>query len=293
MAYPTPPAAIQKKKDLLDDLVDARMASAPPLTTQAQSAADAKAGRVQLAKQEAKAASAEKTKRNGPMPDGLDELAVQRTAAAEELDVGRAQALQGAAARAGAGGFGLSGGTSAMLSDIGRQQDRNKVLTMADFDRMMSDQKFTDLQRQAAADEFEATADFDYNDDGFIMGEPVGDSIGDRNPDNDIDTKAPAGLEQQAAAIDDLTANLATYDYSWWDENTEAGSIQEPYQYSGTIEDLKAWYEANAPESAPLKMTKHDTGKPGEQVIVYTDKNGKSYVVSALSSSGKPSASGA
>lgn len=300
MALPVPNVKLAKKKlDPMDELVDARMQQAPaksgavPGAAGATYAVDQQAARdnvnaatdpiaadkVRRAKEAAKAAANAK----GPL-DPMDALVDARSAAAAELDVDKAKALQGASARAGAGGFGLSGGTSAMLSDISRQQDRNKILTMADFDKMMADQSFTDIQRRAATDDAEMAADFDYNDDGFIGGQKVGGKIGDRDIENDPAT----GTQKERESVDSLVANMPTDDYSWWDENAEPGSIQEPYAYPGSFEDLKSWYAANSPEALPLKMTRQDTGQPGQKAIVYTDKNGVSYVVTGMSSSGKP-----
>ena len=175
MALPVPNTALaKKKKDPLDDLVDTRMTMTP---AKSETAVDA------VGKPVAAAARAGTIPKTQQMPSGpqtatfssgkaepLDELAAQRAAAAAELDADKAKALQGASARAGAGGFGLSGGTSAMLSDIGRQQDRTKALTMADFDKMAEDRAFTDIQRDAALADYEDAFNADINGDGRIGG---------------------------------------------------------------------------------------------------------------------------
>jgi hypothetical protein len=278
MALPVPNTTLAKKKkplDDLDELANARMGAA-----KSETAVEAVAKPVAESARQAKTY----TPRQQDPAVGMSEQQLARKAALDELEAGKAQALQDASARAGAGGFGLSGATAALQADIGRTQDRNKVLTMAEFDQRAKDQQFTDVQRRAALDDLESAADIDYNDDGMIMGQKVGGKIGD----GDVENNPATGTQKERESVDNLVANLPTSDYSWWDTDAEPGSIQEPYAYPGSFEELKAWYEANAPEALPLKMTRQDTGQPGKKVIVYTDKNGKSYVATEMSSYREP-----
>lgn len=78
-----------------------------------------------------------------------DEQDAEYSAVNDELDIARAQALQAAAARAGTMGLGLSGGTAALLSDVGRAQDRTRALTQADLGRTQRDETF-DLWQEMA-----------------------------------------------------------------------------------------------------------------------------------------------
>jgi hypothetical protein len=122
--------------------------------------------------------------------DDLDGLArtraereKERRAAEEELRLGKQKALQQANARAGLGGFGLSGGTAALVSDIGRQQDRSATLAMADLGRRQRDEDFTAIQRLAAITDLEDAYQQDLDGDGRIAGElPItGGTQEDRN----------------------------------------------------------------------------------------------------------------
>jgi len=70
-------------------------------------------------------------------PNALDDPAAKRLAdaqvrqaRAQELAAARAEALQEVAARAGLGGFGLSGATSALMGDVNRAQTRSAIEAM-------------------------------------------------------------------------------------------------------------------------------------------------------------------
>jgi hypothetical protein len=108
----------------------------------------------------------------------------ERKAAEEQLRVDKAKALQGAGARAGLTGLGLSGGSAALQADIGRASDRGAILTMADLGRKQSDEDFQAIQRQAAIDDLEDAQDKDLDNDNDVNGVPVGDGVGDADPEN-------------------------------------------------------------------------------------------------------------
>jgi hypothetical protein len=99
----------------------------------------------------------------------------ERRAAEEELRLGKQRAIQQADARAGLGGFGLSGATSAQLSNVARAQDRTATLTLADLDRRQRDEDFQAVQRRAALDDLEDAQGRDLDGDGLIAGEKPGD----------------------------------------------------------------------------------------------------------------------
>lgn len=280
MAMPVPNMTLAKKKkplDDLDELAGARMGAA-----KSETAVDA------VAKPTAEAARAGTIPKTRQMPKGpqtatfsagqadpLDDLAEQRAAAAAELDAGKARALQDASARAGAGGFGLSGATAALQSDIGRVQDRNKVLTMAEFDKNAEDQKFTDIQRRAALDDLESAADIDYNDDGFIMGEKVGGKIGDGDPDNDPKEK-PADEEDAKRALDEAKATLPVNDLYVGDDGTGTGGRkEEPYAFDAMADFVKWFRETTGMEP---EVTLDDYGQYSDS-IVFRDQFGNYYSI--------------
>lgn len=109
--------------------------------------------------------------------DEVDDLArtraereKERRAAEEELRLGKQRAVQQTDARAGLAGFGLSGATSAQLSNVARAQDRTATLTLADLDRRQRDEEFQAIQRMAALDDLEEAQDKDIDNDGDIAG---------------------------------------------------------------------------------------------------------------------------
>lgn len=130
--------------------------------------------------------------------DDLDQLArsrlereKERKAAADELAAGKQKALAQGAARAGLGGFGLSGASATLQSDIGRTQDRSATLAMAQLDRGQRDEDFLAIQRQAALDDLEDAQDRDLDGNGMVSGVKVGGAIGDGDPSNDKPKEAP------------------------------------------------------------------------------------------------------
>jgi hypothetical protein len=182
MAMPVPNTTLVKKKkplDDLDELANARMGAA-----KSETAVEAVAKPVA---ESARQANTYAPRQQDPAV-GMSEQQLARKAALDELEAGKAKALQDASARAGAGGFGLSGATAALASDIGKVQDRNKVLTMAEFDKRARDEAFADLQRDVATQDYEDAYDIDRNNDGLINGVKVGGLIGDGDPNNDPDT---------------------------------------------------------------------------------------------------------
>lgn len=110
--------------------------------------------------------------------DELDDLArtraereKERKAAEEELRLGKQRAVQQADARAGLAGFGLSGATSAQVSNVARAQDRTATLTLADLDRRQRDEDFQAIQRKAALADLEDAYGEDIDGDGRIAGQ--------------------------------------------------------------------------------------------------------------------------
>lgn len=292
MALPGVNTKLAKKKlDPLDDLVDARMSVKPATSTTAVN---------EVAKPIADAARQGKTVSSGgsvpmrpsngkgPAADPMDDLVDARSATEAEIDASNAKQQMDARSRAGLGGLGLSGGAQAGAADLARQQARTKALTMADFDKMMADQKFTDIQREAVTDDVEMAADFDYNDDGMIGGEKVGGSIGDRNPENDVTSsdRNPVGLDAQKQALAAQNEIYDVDDYSWWDDkDAQPGSVQVPYKYRGGKESLEAMLREVAPDALPLTKQVYDTGNPTDpKRTVYVDKFGNAYVLDTTQS---------
>lgn len=110
--------------------------------------------------------------------------AKEKQAQEAELAKTRQQALADASARSGFGGFGLSGGSAALQSDIGRQQSRTAELARADLGRKQRDEQFQAIQRQVALSDLESAQDEDIDHDGKIAGKPVGGKVGDGDPEN-------------------------------------------------------------------------------------------------------------
>lgn len=173
-ATTTPPA--KKPIQTQGDLRDAQRRAAYEEEQAAQAAAagqdqgarggpaDANAARDKLVEAE----YARRKKEQGG--DELDQLALERQAAAAEIDAQNARAAMDQRSRAGLGGLGLSGAASAAEGDLARTQARSKVLTMQQFDQAAEDAKFTDVQRRAALDDLEDAAGIDYDGDGLIGG---------------------------------------------------------------------------------------------------------------------------
>jgi hypothetical protein len=113
----------------------------------------------------------------------------ERKAREAELAASKAQALGQVDARAGLGGFGLSGASAALRSDVGRTQDRSATLAMGELGKKQRDEEWQFRQREAAVDMLERDSDKDVDGDGLINGAPIGEAgIGDGDPDNDMPT---------------------------------------------------------------------------------------------------------
>lgn len=223
-------------------------------------------------------------------PDEMDALSrdrldreAERKAAADELARGKANALQAADARAGLGGFGLSGGTAALQGDIGRTQDRSATLAMAEFDRRQRDDDFTSVQRQAALDDLESASDTDYDGDGMIGGRKVGaDGVGDGIPDNDeTDESEFQSKDQKKAKLAELNAKLDSFDHSIGDKDTTPGTIEEPFVFDGSYASLTKYVNDNG--AGPLKrVTIGAGGVPGafgQTTDAYEDAFGNVYFI--------------
>lgn len=150
------------------------------------------------------AAGSAPTAQAGQTGENLSELAQmradqekERQAQEGELRRIREQALADASARSGLGGFGLSGGSAALQSDIGRTQARTAAVARADLQRKQRDEQWQAQQREIALNDLEQAQDEDLDDDGLIGGEKVGGKIGDGDTENNPKTAD----EQGAAAV--------------------------------------------------------------------------------------------
>lgn len=179
--------------------------------------------------------------------DGMDELARARQAAAQEIDARNAQAAMDQRSRAGLGGLGLSGAASAAEGDLARQQARTKILTMQEFDQAAEDQKFTDIQRQAALDDLEDAADTDYNGDGLIAGqtgaERKKESIAEKQKEKEarlakIYDKFPKGLTGGTKSMD------GTWFFQVQRPGTSGLSSQDFDEYYMTDEEHRDYQKA-------------------------------------------------
>jgi hypothetical protein len=176
--------------------------------------------------------------------------------------------------------MGLSGATAALMSDIGRQQDRGAVLALDELARRQTDQEFQAIGQQAAILDYEDAYDLDMDGDGMIGGVAIDaeKGIGDGDPENNP-AEAPRGVDAQKQALDQAKSNLTTLDYSWGDEDSTPGSYQEPFIFEGQRADLEAFLRETAPESLPLTRSEESYG--GQKIYVYTDKFGNSWTTSA------------
>jgi hypothetical protein len=189
----------------------------------------------------------------------------ERDAAQHELDASKAQALQTAAAKSGAAGFGLSGASAALQGDVGRAADRNAVLTMADLRGKQNDENFAELQREVALNDAEEADDTDYNRDGFINGVKIGGKVGDGNPDNNP-ARDPA--DQRSQDKQDAAKVRGNFDGD--------GGAFSPY--TGTAEDAKALLAADPNFSFDENdaRVEHDHGVT---YVVVRGSDGKLYKI--------------
>jgi hypothetical protein len=309
MALPTRPVAPQKKRlpDAALDALAARMAtekSAQKPGTVATSprapAAPAKALPDLSGKPSGSVTTSPRPPGSGapakpaaPDESSLDYLSRLRAeqdrvteATKADLAAGKAKASLDAGARAGAAGMGLSGATAALKSDIGRQQDRGAVLALDELARRQTDQEFQAIGQQAAIIDYEDAYDLDMDGDGMVGDRPIDSKsgVGDGDPENDIEG-APTAKDAQKAALAEQLSIYDTDDYSAWDENTQPGSVQEPYKYRGGKESLEAMLREIAPDALPLTKQEYDTGNPFDgKRTVYVDKFGNAYVLDASQS---------
>lgn len=216
----------------------------------------------------------------GPAPSESDRLRVQqereRAAALKEMDAQKAKSLQQADARAGLMGLGLAGATAPLLSDVASKADRDRTLALAELDkgnrseleqmvdterrrkrededqkdritnreRQAKDDKFLAVQREAQIHEYEEKNGVDYNGDGFIGAPEV------QNPQTDAQKKQAAKRRKEDVSdyIQTNVVDNGTYDYSWLDKNTPAGTMHEPYNLSAAeradLEELGVQFQA-------------------------------------------------
>lgn len=150
----------------------------------------------------------------------VDDDAAALDALAAQLDSTAAQNQAGAAAKAGLGGFGLSGGSAAMAADIGSADARNRVLALQDLANAQKDQAFQDVQRAADLADLEDQMGVDVNGDGkigFDAFDPnAGESDGNPNADNEGGrTTEAAGVVDMRDTSSDYSAGVkAVVDYS-------------------------------------------------------------------------------
>jgi hypothetical protein len=196
--------------------------------------------------------------------DGLDDIARmradqgrERQAREEELRVSKAKALQQADSRSGLGGFGLSGASAALKSDLSRTHDRNATLALGDLGRKQRDEEWQMKQREAAVLALEEESGSDLNGDGSVG--PKGNAVEDFKADRD---------QRQ----NDLNAELAkanTLDSSVFDADTGAGTLNEPYEV--TQDQIDAWKS-----QYDLRLTRVEgTG----DFVVLKDQYGRYYYV--------------
>lgn len=121
----------------------------------------------------------------------------EREAAQAEFKATRQKALGDVAARAGLGGFGLSGASAALASDVGRQQQRAETLGLAQLRQQQLAEQRKTLQFDATLDELEAEQGRDIDGDGQVAGRPVVDvereNFGQQKLDEVLDAAVSSG----------------------------------------------------------------------------------------------------
>lgn len=116
----------------------------------------------------------------------------ERAAMREDRERSRAEAILDADSRAGLGGMGLSGATSALIGDTARVQDRETTLQEAALGRQHRDEEWLARQRQIALWDFELADGRDYDGDGEY-GPP-----GDEEAEDDEDTPQNDARQESA-----------------------------------------------------------------------------------------------
>lgn len=100
----------------------------------------------------------------------------------------RAEELQMLASQMNLGGMGLAVSSGRALGDRGRNIDEQQQQQLQDYETHLDEQDFAGIQRQAELDDLEMADDYDYNKDGRVGGEKVGErGVGNRNPDDNKD----------------------------------------------------------------------------------------------------------
>lgn len=180
--------------------------------------------------------------------DGLDSLARtraererERKAAEEELRLGKQKAIQQTNARAGLAGFGLSGGTAALVSDVGRSQDRSATLAMADLGRRQRDEDFTAVQRMAALADIEDAYGQDFDDDGLANGKTPGE-IDKEEADAQQTEDAKRAEEADAALYEQFPPGLRVEKDG--DGNWRGYSKGSNYAFEMTDQQVEAYRKA-------------------------------------------------
>lgn len=205
-----------------------------------------------------------------PELDSLAKLRAQqeadKKAAQEDLAASKARALQTAEARAGAAGLGLSGGTTALLSDVNRQQDRSKVQALSDLDRSQRDAQFTEVQRLAAIQDLEEQTGQDINGDG-VKGKPLEPG----------ETPESVKKDEQSAARRDRVAGLTSVDIGNLDFDTGPGTKEEPFEIDRSdLDDMAR--EGFEFTKFKYRVQSKDTGHDQDFTLL-VDQNGRYYIV--------------
>lgn len=197
----------------------------------------------------------------------------EREAFADELESRRAEAEMAAQARAGLGGMGLSGATTALVGDVGRQEARAGDIAMADLARQQSQERFQEVQREQAIWDVEQSQDKDLDGDGTVAGEPVGGSIGDGNSGNDPLPGGAITPDQQA-----VIEGLSSSDLSVVDKYDTPGQKGYPYVIDYRAGDGRKLAEAGI-ELTPVGMVKDWFGNDIQGSTLYKDQYGNYYAV--------------
>jgi hypothetical protein len=214
--------------------------------------------------------------------DDLDDLAKLKydqkeelKARGDELAAEKAKALQAATARADFGGMGLSGATAALQSDIGRTQDRARVLALSDLAREQRgeartaeqhelDQERAQLLWDMQVRDIEEQSDIDYDEDGYVGTEKVGGKVGDGDPENNPGTTDDEKDDIKDAALAKLL-----------EEMNGDGSDFNPE--TGTVEDAQALREAGVEFRADDARFESDLA--GRYWVVVRDEDGKLFKI--------------
>jgi hypothetical protein len=106
--------------------------------------------------------------------EGVVQSAMEREMQAkrDELAKEKAKALEAGSRVAGLGGFGISGATAALQSDIAGEQNRDAIMALQQLEREQADASFQDVQRDAFIDEYEVNVGRDIDGDGDVGGDP-------------------------------------------------------------------------------------------------------------------------